>query len=144
MRLIGTLNNEYRITFQDEKQYELLCKSILKDKDGCKVKIEIKKLSGDKSLRQLGYYYGCIIPTILDFQGNQHTKKEVSKLHFELKEMFFFEETINTFTKQPQRQVKSLSEASLEEMSKYITDVIVFCNTELNIIIPSSEEYYQQ
>lgn len=142
MRLIGILNNDLRITFADEKQYELLCKSILKDKGDCRVSVEIKRFSGSKTMRQLGYYYGVVLPTIMEFQCEDYTERNRDKLHYELKEMFFFIESINTFSKKPQREVKSLSGADISEMSEYIDKVVRFANTELNIVVPSSEEYW--
>lgn len=99
------------------------------------VEISITKVGNKKTNPQLRYFYGVILPIIKvgleELQGENYTKAEVMMF---LKDKFFYEEVeLNgDFLRLPM----TLSKATKQEVSKFITDVINFGNEMLNLHIP--------
>ena len=96
------------------------------------VELNIVRVDNKKSLRQLRYFYGVVLPVIKqsleDLQGESLTKEEVVMF---LKDKFFFEEvpTGEHFVKLPML----FSKAKKTEISKFIQDVIDFGRDILNV-----------
>lgn len=107
---------------------------MLKDPE-VEVEISITRVDGKKSNQQLRYFYSVVLPIIKngleDLQGESLTKEEVIMF---LKDKYFYEEVPinNEFVKLPM----SLSKATKEEVSKFISNVINFGNDILGINIP--------
>ena len=105
------------------------------------VELNIVRVDNKKSLRQLRYFYGVVLPVIKqsleDLQGESLTKEEVVMF---LKDKFFFEEvpTGEHFVKLPML----FSKAKKTEISKFIQDVIDFGRDILNVEIPEPTKDY--
>lgn len=105
------------------------------------VELNIVRVDNKKSLQQLRYFYGVVLPVIKqsleDLQGESLTKEEVVMF---LKDKFFFEEvpTGEHFVKLPML----FSKAKKTEISKFIQDVIDFGRDILNVEIPEPTKDY--
>lgn len=99
------------------------------------VELTIVKSDNKKSLQQLRYFYGVILPVIKhaleELQGESLTKEEVIMF---LKDKFFYEEVEigGHFVKMPM----SFSKATKEDVHKFITNVLMFSNDVLGAHIP--------
>ena len=105
------------------------------------VELNIVRVDNKKSLQQLRYFYGVVLPVIKqsleDLQGESLTKEEVVMF---LKDKFFFEEvpTGEHFVKLPML----FSKAKKTEISKFIQDLIDFGRDILNVEIPEPTKDY--
>lgn len=101
------------------------------------IELNIVKVEGKKSLQQLRYFYGVILPVIKnsleELQGEELTKEEVVMF---LKDKFFYEEVAmaGQFIKFPM----SFAKATKEDVTKFITKVLQFANEVLGTHIPES------
>lgn len=99
------------------------------------VELSIVRVEGKKSIQQLRYFYGVILPVIKnsleELQGEELTKEEVIMF---LKGKYFYEEVAmgGEFVKLPM----SFSKATKEEVTKFITRVLQFANEVLGAHIP--------
>jgi hypothetical protein len=99
------------------------------------VELTIVKADGKKSVQQLRYFYGVILPVLKqaleELQGEPLTKEEVIMF---LKDKFFFEEVEigGHFVKMPM----SFAKATKEDVHKFITNVLTFANDILGAHIP--------
>lgn len=99
------------------------------------VELTIVKSDNKKSLQQLRYFYGVILPVIKhaleELQGEPLTKEEVIMF---LKDKFFYEEVEigGHFVKMPM----SFAKATKEDVHKFITNVLMFSNDVLGAHIP--------
>jgi hypothetical protein len=102
------------------------------------VELNIVKIDGKKSLQQLRYFYGVMLPVIKqaleDLQGESLTKEEVIMF---LKSKYFYEEVAmgGEFVKLPM----SFSKATKEDVSKFINNVLQFANEVLGAHIPETD-----
>jgi hypothetical protein len=102
------------------------------------VELNIVKIDGKKSLQQLRYFYGVMLPVIKqaleDLQGESLTKEEVIMF---LKSKYFYEEVAmgGEFVKLPM----SFSKATKEDVSKFIHNVLQFANEVLGAHIPEPD-----
>lgn len=108
---------------------------------GRAVKVEVKSVA-TKTREQLGYYWGVVLPRIqqaMQEDGNELSLEEINQF---LNEKFFcitktiiwkkgLDEHVHTI-----RRAKSKSGASIDEMSKFLDDVIRWANVDLNVFIP--------
>lgn len=86
------------------------------------------RLSGAGEVSEPGLLYGVIYPEFLKELGYSN----LNEVDSDLKSLFFFEHKPNHFTGEIEKKLKSKSEATKEELNKYIQDVIQFGNTEFN------------
>ena len=99
------------------------------------VELTIVKADSKKSVQQLRYFYGVILPVIKqaleELQGETLTKEEVIMF---LKDKFFYEEVElgGHFVKMP----ISFAKATKEDVHKFISNVLVFANDILGAHIP--------
>lgn len=99
------------------------------------VELNIVRHEGKKSVQQLRYFYGVMLPVIKqsleDLQGEPLTKEEVIMF---LKDKFFYEEVNMSghFVKLPM----SFAKATKEDVTKFISNVLSFANDVLNAHIP--------
>jgi hypothetical protein len=102
------------------------------------VELNIVKIDGKKSLQQLRYFYGVMLPVIKqaleDLQGESLTKEEVIMF---LKGKYFYEEVAmgGEFVKLPM----SFSKATREDVAKFIHNVLQFANEVLGAHIPEPD-----
>lgn len=99
------------------------------------VELSIVRTDNKKSLQQLRYFYGVILPVIKqaleDLQGETLTKEEVIMF---LKDKFFYEEVEigGHFVKLPM----SFAKSTKEDVTKFIKSVLDFANSVLQTHIP--------
>jgi len=102
------------------------------------VELTIVRTENKKSLQQLRYFYGVILPVIKqaleDLQGEPLTKEEVIMF---LKDKFFYEEVTVSghFVKLPM----SFAKATKEDVTKFISKVLQFANEVLGTHIPEPQ-----
>jgi hypothetical protein len=119
----------------EEDVMQRLLQEVMGKEPEVEVEISITKVGYKKTNPQLRYFYGVILPIIKvgleELQGENYTKAEVMMF---LKDKFFYEEVeLNgDFLRLPM----TLSKATKQEVSKFITDVINFGNEMLNLHIP--------
>lgn len=107
-------------------------------REGKQVRIEVKAL-GPK-LRMFRFLYGVVYPAFAEHLGYTC----IHDVDRDLKEKFFFEEVENKITGEIKLVPKSKSNASFEELKKYVDDVILFGNTEYGLGIMTGDEFYNQ
>ena len=105
----------------------------LKDKGTIKIKISSPK---GKTNEQLGYYWASVVPTITNYfneNGIASARLTESDINEVLNKKFFYREVV--IDGEMQRITRSKATASKEEMSQFLTDVIMWANN-LGIFIP--------
>lgn len=107
------------------------------------IEINVTRVDLKRSRPQLNYFYSTLLPIVKQglesIQGEVYNKDEVISF---LKDKFFYEEVIvdNKFQKLP----LSLSNASKEEASKFISDVITFSEDILQLTVPQPTKEYKK
>lgn len=127
-KFIVTDNSQLRHAFQE------IHLELMKSKT---VTIQVTSPRG-KSNEQLGYYWGVVLPTIRDYlneQGLASARITDSDLNEVMNQKFFYKEIV--IDGEIQKVVRSKAQASVDEMSQFITDVINWA-TNLGIFIPPS------
>lgn len=96
------------------------------------------KSKASKTLEQLGYYHGVILPRVqakFREDGNYYSLAELNDF---FNDMFYFEEVV--ICGRIIKRAKSKSGASKDEMAEFITKVICWCN-EQGIYIPEPNTF---
>lgn len=103
-----------------------------------KVKIQASSMRS-KTKNQLGFYWGVIVPRLTTYLNETGlcsitiTKSDTNDI---LNKKFFYEEV--KVGNELERVTKSKSGATVEEMRKFIDDVIDYC-TNIGVYIPPPE-----
>jgi len=105
--------------------------------------LEFKPVASYKTNKQIGYWYGEIVPkaefgyTSAGWNGMDEKKAERM-----LKEQCGFTElVINDITDETKVEVKSISDATQDEMKDLIDQAIMFIEQDLGIDVESPEDY---
>lgn len=96
------------------------------------------KSKSSKSLEQLGYYHGVILPRVqakFREDGNIYSLAELNDF---FNDLFYFEEV--TIAGRIIKRSKSKSGATKEEMSEFINNVLIWCG-EQGISIPEPNTF---
>lgn len=93
---------------------------------GLQVNLEIKSTRELRTLSQLGYYWAVIIPTIQAYFRDSGQKMSQTEVHYFLKLEFYYEEIISPITDRVIREPKSLVGISIDRMSEFINDIIIW------------------
>jgi hypothetical protein len=105
------------------------------------VEINIIRVDSKRTLPQLAYFYGMVLPIIKErfeeLEGTTFTKDETMSI---LKTMYLYEEVLfeGEFKKIPM----SLAKAKKSEVLKFIQDVIEFGRNILDVTIPEPTKDY--
>jgi hypothetical protein len=105
------------------------------------VEISIIRVDSKRTLPQLAYFYGMVLPIIKErfeeLEGTTFTKDETMSI---LKTMYLYEEVLfeGEFKKIPM----SLAKAKKSEVLKFIQDVIEFGRNILDVTIPEPTKDY--
>lgn len=106
------------------------------------VEICITRVDSKRTLPQLAYFYGIVLPIIKealeDLEGTTMTKDEVMTI---LKTMFLYEEIL--FEGEFKRVPMSLAKAKKNEVHRFIEAVINFGRDMLNVEIPEPTKEIQ-
>ena len=104
------------------------------------IKVSVKRIRPKKTQQQLAYYFGVVLPAILNFiydSGYTPNECSINKLHTEFKLMFFYDETPVLKSDKIYRVPKSLSKASIEEMTAFIENVLRWAvNVDIDVPRP--------
>lgn len=100
--------------------------------DTPKVRVVIEKDRGAKTRRQLGYYFGVVLPEIAGYTG--HSTDELDRI---FKAKYLVDKL--QWRGGELRTIKSKAELTSDEMGEYISSVILEAN-ELGIVIPESDK----
>ena len=106
-------------------------------RNGKQVVVTVKALS--KKTRLFKFLYGVVYPAFREFSGAD----TIEDVDLALKEKFFFDFKDNVLTGDQTRYLKSKQESSYEDLCKYVSDCVMYGNTEHQLGILSGEEYYQ-
>lgn len=102
--------------------------------------IEVKKIGTRPSGRQRGYYYGVVLPPIKKaLESNGHIVVDIDDVDYWLREKVGFTKVdYNIITGTKSIKVRSLSDIAgdKEEVTKYLTKVIIWAEECLKIKIP--------
>jgi len=105
------------------------------------VEINFRLLKPSKSLEQLGYYHGVVLPLIVERMEQDGNKFTISQVDLFLKDKFLREDFFNEITQEFQSMIKSKAELKLNEMSEFISSVILFSAEMWGLEIPSAESH---
>ncbi len=98
-----------------------------------KAKVEIKKYSNPRSINQNGYLHVCLAYFCLETGYSINEAKDVFASM--LPDLMQYE-------KNGMRFRRSTSDLNTKEMTLLIDTIRSFCNDQLGIYIPTSEQYY--
>ena len=115
-----------------------------------RVEVTIKPAGKEKTLKQLGYYYGVILPYIcygLIKAGNDFNishSADLEEIDIFLKEMFLKNGIeLHTLHGEVIKGRSSLSASSKQETMDYLDDVIKFGTEDLGVDIPAPDENHE-
>ena len=127
----------------------------LKKLESCEVTILVTRKVKIRSNKQMGYYFGCVVPMIRDGLkeiGYLWNNDKVDKF---LREGFFYNEVVNpqtgTIIKEPISLKEADGEISTTRMEECLEEIRMWASQELSISIPLpneqvvmfSENYYE-
>jgi hypothetical protein len=118
---------------QKEKLYETL-----KGLKPTLYKIELKVNRDNRSNKQNRYYWGVVIAILSEFTG--FTPDE---MHYDLKSRFLKYYKVIPSTGEERLLIRSTSKLSTEEFEKYVEEIRRWAITELDVYIPSPNEYLE-
>lgn len=95
-------------------------------KKGLQVNVKVKSTKELKTFPQLGYYWAVIIPTVQAHFREGGAKMSQEEVHNFLKLEFYYEEIISPITDRVIREPKSLVGISIDRMSEFINDIIIW------------------
>ena len=90
--------------------------------------VEFGKPYKDHSLRQLGFFWGAIVDSVIDFYHQQGIKYSPDEVKTNFYQAIAPRKTITQFNGKQYETWKSISEMSLEEMSEFIDKSIWLCD----------------
>ena len=121
-----------RWTNQERDRYDIFVGGL---KDG-KYVLELKEVRSIRSLEQNSFYWGVVIPTILDHLGERNTEENRLQIHEEL--LILFAPRVKGRLKDDLQVIRS-KKMKVEEFSEYIENIIHYCVTEYGITFPEVE-----
>lgn len=122
-----------------KKELAPLCLTIMKAVNkGRFVTCEVKSRAS-KSMEQLGYYHGVILPRVRRFFREDGNEYSLAQLNTFFNDLFFYreEEIAGRLIKLP----RSKSGASKDEMAEFLEKVLRWCG-EQGIEIPEPDKTY--
>jgi hypothetical protein len=93
-------------------------------KQKLEVEIEIKSTKEKRTLKQLGYWWAAVVPTVRAYYLENGDKRSLWEIHEILKLEHYFEETVSRAQDRVFRHAKSLVGITKERMAELIDDVI--------------------
>jgi len=126
---------------QSEKEADYLNLELKQMLKSGAVDITYRPHGRSKSLEQLGYYFGCILPHIKTFLLEQGNEFDIDEIDTMLKNKFMSVKKFNPFTASVEKIVYGKRTATIKEMSAFIENVLRYTSDSLGLYIPSSEEY---
>lgn len=101
----------------------------------CEVEITIKR-KGRRSLQQNRYYWGCVIPEILNDLKRRGNDFDADTMHEYLKQQFNYDKVIIEETGQVLEMPKKTSELNTEEFTEYLFKITQWAAETLSLYIP--------
>ena len=132
----GSVDSTGILKITNRKQFD----TDLKRFNGSQVEIVVKKKRSTRSSQQNRYYWGIVIPLIM--QGLNDTGNEVNKqdAHEFIKANFNYSEIVNEETAEVFRVTKSTTRLNKNDFGVMIEKVKKFASEYLNIYIPDPNE----
>lgn len=111
---------------------------------GKSIKVKLSRWTKQRSLPQLRYYMGCLIPQIIDgLVDNGYPRSELSTtlVHELLKSKFLKDEIVSTETGEALSVIRSTSDLTTTDMMNYIDDIVKWAAEFLNIsvVLPNEQ-----
>lgn len=116
----------------DNKQY---LDSILFQYDDCPLRMSIKSVRNSKTNRQLGYFFGGVLPPISD-----HTGHTIDDLYRKIFKPMFSPKEITTYQGKEIVSLKGISQMTVGEVVEFTNRVIAEASS-MGIVIISPEEH---
>lgn len=132
----GSVDSTGILKITNRKQFD----SDLKRFNGSQVEIVVKKKRSIRSSQQNRYYFGVVIPLLmqgLNDVGYDYNKKET---HEFVKTNFNYTEQVNESTGEVIRHIKRTSRLNKSEFSEMVEKIKIFASEYLNIYIPDPNE----
>ena len=85
----------------------------------------------------MGYFYGAIVPLLMEEWGYERADELVD----DLKREFFFEYGVDKVSGKEVRRLKSFADAFWTDFRDFLDRVISWLQTSHNITVPSPEQY---
>lgn len=132
----GSVDSESKLRVNNRKQFDLDLKRFA----GKKVQISIKLDRATRSSQQNRYYFGIVVPLVM--QGLIELGHDVNKqdTHEFIKANFNYEEIVNKDTGEMFRITKSTARLNKNDFGVMIEKLKVFASEYLNIYIPEPNE----
>ena len=113
----------------NEKMLDVACSEMyrLLSENGS-IALDYGKPFKDKTKRQLGFFFGAIVDSVVDFFEQQGIKYSVEEVKDNFYQAIAPRKTITQFNGKQYEVWKHISEMSLEEMSEFIDKAIWLCD----------------
>lgn len=134
------ISEDGKVSKIHQKQY---FNDFLKQFAGKSVKVTVEKWKKQRSLNQNNYYWGCVLPFVIDgMVGVGYPKSELSTIlvHDFLKAKFVKKEVVNEQTGEVISMIGSTSALTTTDMMDYIDDIKKWASEFLGIYIPDPME----
>jgi hypothetical protein len=134
------ISEEGKVAKVHQKQY---FNDFMKQFAGKSVKVTVEKWKKQRSLNQNNYYWGCVLPCVIDgMVGVGYPRSVLSTIlvHDFLKAKFVKKEVVNKQTGEVISMIGSTSELSTTNMIDYIDDIKTWASEFLGIYIPDPNE----
>lgn len=150
---IEKVDGKYKITlpsylaYQIIERYKISEEALLKKNNFV---CDIKKLKQNKTLNQLGYLYGYLFPEVATIlqrigyfvpPGTEERKRYAEHVVLSLPEIGFVYTEVNPITKEKREYIKSISEASRDEISHIISYILTELAEFFGVRFDTPEEY---
>lgn len=118
-----------KLVAYNEKMLDTACSEMYRLlKENGEVAVEFGKPYKDKTRRQLGFFFGAIVDSVVEFFEQQGIKYEVQEVKDNFYQAIAPRKTITQFNGKQYETWKHISEMSLEEMSEFIDKSIWLCD----------------
>jgi len=118
-----------KLVAYNERMLDVACSDLYRTlKEKGSVSIEYGVPFKDKTRRQLGFFFGAIVDSVISFFEEQGIKYSVEEVKDNFYQAISPRKTITQFNGKQYEVWKHISEMSLEEMSEFIDKAIWLCD----------------
>jgi len=126
----------------DFKQRSSFLQDVSKFKDGDYV-ITVEKRKKKRSVEQNRYYWGVIVPLVLEGLTEAGWRYTIDQVHEDLKRDFNIVEIVNEVSGEIRKTIGSTTEMSTSQMLNYFAKITQWAAEYLNVQIPEPGEQLQ-
>lgn len=112
--------------------------SKLAEFEDCSVRVIVERIKSQKTLKQLGYFFGGVLPPISAYTGDT-----VEELYYNVFRPMFAPKYIKFWRDKEIVMTKGLSEMSTGDAKEFIDKVIMEA-ASMGVVIQTPKEYYEE